>query len=457
MSENHEGKRRPFCPPAWLGWAVVVVLAAVILVLGLFISSINERRQESAYSFQFITPVAELEPDSAKWGVNFPREYDSWKMTKLGGANTKYGGPEKRDYLKLDPHLVELFAGYPFSAEFQQARGHMYALEDVLGTARVDPARGGKAQPGTCMTCKSSDIPRLMKEMGAAEFYKAPFDEIKKQVSHPIGCADCHDSGTMNLKITRPALREAFAEMGKDIDKAGYQEMRSLVCAQCHVEYYFAKKSPDEKKGTYLTFPWKFGLNVDDMERYYTDDTRHVDWVHPVSGTELVKMQHPDYELFTTGVHYSRGVACADCHMPYKSEGNVKYTDHHIQSPLKNISNSCGVCHRWSEAETVARVESIQNKNHQLLGITEDALVAAHKEVGDAMKTGATDAQLADARELLRRAQMRWDFVAANNGMGIHSPQESARVLATAVDLAQQARLAVAKLKLGVISQDKPH
>ncbi len=127
----------------------------------------------------------------------------------------------------------------------------------------------------------------------------------------------------------------------------------------------------------------------------------------------------------------------------------MKFTDHHIQSPLKDISNSCGVCHRWSEAEVVARVNAIQDKNRQLLDITEDALVAAHKEVGDAMKAGAVDEQLADARELIRRAQMRWDFVAANNGMGIHSPQESARILATAVDLAQQARLLVAKLGKG--------
>ena len=434
---------------ALLGWGLVIILMIVVAVLGLFIASIMERRHEAAYITQIITPIADMEPDSAKWGLNFPREYETWKMTELGGANTKYGGPEKRDYLKDDPRLVDLFKGYAFAAEYQQARGHMHAIEDVTGTARVDPSRGGKAQPGTCMTCKSPDVPMLMKEMGVAEFYHAPFDEIKKKVSHPIGCADCHDAKTMNLKITRPTLREAFAAMGKDIDKATYQEMRSLVCAQCHVEYYFAKKNPEEKKGTYLTFPWKFGLNIDDIEKYYTDDYRHVDWVHPVSGTEIVKMQHPDYELFTTGVHYYRGVACADCHMPYKSEGGVKFTDHHIQSPLKDISNSCGVCHRWSEAEVVARVNAIQDKNRQLLDITEDALVAAHKEVGDAMKAGAGDEQLADARELIRRAQMRWDFVAANNGMGIHSPQESARILATAVDLAQQARLLVAKLGKG--------
>ncbi len=214
---------------AWLGWGLVIVLMIVVAVLGLFIASIMERRHEAAYVTQMITPIADMEPDSLKWGLNFPREYETWKQTEISGM-------EKYDYLKNDPRLKDLWAGYSFSAMYNQPRGHMHAIEDVTSSARVDPKRGGKAQPGTCMTCKSPEVPVLMKEMGVAEFYKTPFDVIKTKVSHPIGCADCHDAKTMNLKITRPALREAFAAMGKDIDKASYQEMRSLVCAQCHVE-----------------------------------------------------------------------------------------------------------------------------------------------------------------------------------------------------------------------------
>jgi len=235
--------------------------------------------------------------------------------------------------------------------------------------------------------------------------------------------------------------------MGGAVDQASHQEMRPRVGAQCHVEYYFAKQPGDTKKGTYLTFPWKEGLTVDDMDTYYTKDVRQVDWVHPVSKTEMVKMQHPDYETYSQGIHAYRGVACADCHMPYRSEGGVKYTEHDIQSPLKNISNSCAVCHRWSEAEVKARVESIQDTTHELLQDAEQALVAAHAEVGRAAAAGATDADLKAARELLRRAQLRWDYVAAGNGMGFHAPQECARVLATAINLAQQARLEVAKLR----------
>lgn len=446
MTTTDPSEQTPKHPAPWKGWVVFLLAMVATFVLGLLASSVLERRREATT----LTPaanVADLEGDNAKWGVSFPREYETWKATAEDGPRTKYGGPGHYDHLANDPRLKILFAGYPFSVEYNDDRGHMHALEDVRATARIDPARGGKLQPGTCLTCKSSDVPGVMQSMGTAEFYHAPFKEISAKLSHPIGCADCHNPKTMELRITRPALREAFKAMGKDIDKASHQEMRSLVCAQCHAEYYFAKTDPSQKKGTYLTFPWKRGTTADDMEAYYEQDVKHVDWVHPISGTPMIKMQHPDYESYQSGVHAYRGVACADCHMPYRSEGGVKFTDHHVQSPLKDINASCGACHRWSEAEIKARVESIQDKNRDLLDRAEDALVAAHTEVGLAMKAGATDAQLADARDLIRRAQLRWDYVAANNGMGFHAPQESARVLATAIDLAQQARLKVAKLK----------
>ena len=43
----------------------------------------------------------------------------------------------------------------------------------------------------------------------------------------------------MDLHISRPSLTEAFSRQGRDITHATPQEMRSLVCAQCHSEYYF--------------------------------------------------------------------------------------------------------------------------------------------------------------------------------------------------------------------------
>ncbi|MHB9025560.1 MAG: ammonia-forming cytochrome c nitrite reductase subunit c552 [Armatimonadota bacterium] len=429
----------------WTGMAFFVAALLMTTSLGMLLFSIQERRREATAPLQLITPIAELEPDSAVWGKNFPRQYQSMQRSEEAGDKTKYGGPQPFSQLEADPLLKQLFAGYPFAVEYNEERGHFYALQDIRATARRDPKRGGKPQPGTCLTCKSSNVPGLMAKMTPGKFYQAKFDEVNKQIHQSIGCADCHDAKTLNLRISRPALREAFQSMGKDVDKASYQEMRSLVCAQCHVEYFFAKQ-PGEKKGTYLTFPWAKGTTVEQMEAYYTENG-HVDWEHKVSKTKMIKMQHPDYEIFQTGIHAANDVACADCHMPYRTEGGIKFTDHHVQSPLKNIRNSCGVCHGWSDAEVTARVYSIQDKTKEVMERAEKALVAAHEEIGKAMAAGATDAQLAGARELVRRAQLRWDYVAAGNGMGIHAPQECARILASAIDLAQQARLAVAKMK----------
>ena len=130
-----------------------------------------------------------------------------------------------------------------------------------------------------------------MAEMGVKQFYAAKFADLKSQITHPIGCFDCHEPNTMKLRITRPALREAFQRQGKDIDHVSHQEMRSLVCAQCHVEYYFAGKD------NYLTFPWDKGTASDQMVEYF-EENKFSDWTHAVSKTPMVKIRHPDYELY---------------------------------------------------------------------------------------------------------------------------------------------------------------
>ncbi len=420
-----------------IGWMILGGVAVGVVVLGLLASSILERRAERNIAVvQMIKPVKEWEADNAKWGINFPREFNSWELTKTMEANTKYGGSGIRDYLAADPRLVVMWAGYPFAKEYNQARGHYHSLEDVNNTKRIN-----EKTPGTCWTCKSPDVPRLMSQMGTGEFYAHKFSDLKKEVNNPIGCVDCHDPSTMALRISRPALIEAFKRMGKDVNKSSHQEMRTLVCAQCHVEYYFK-----DKKTNYLIFPWDKGLKADDFEKYY-EQHPHEDWVHAISGAKMLKMQHPDYEVFQQGIHAFRGVACADCHMPYKSEGGIKFTDHQVQSPLYNIANSCQVCHRWSEDDVRTRVTGIQDKNREMLNRAEDALTALHLEIGDAMKRGASDAELEPSRKKVSVAQMYWDYVAANNGMGFHAPQECARVLAKSVDIAQQGRLLIAQVR----------
>ncbi|MFC1762556.1 ammonia-forming cytochrome c nitrite reductase subunit c552 [Planctomycetota bacterium] len=422
--------------PAWAGVVIVLLVAGMIAVLGLLATSIMERRWEAQRPSFIVQPIADWEPDNAVWGQNYPREFESYARTVDDSTRTKHGGADPRDYLDDDPRQVILFAGYGFSKDYLQARGHAHAVTDVKATKRIKP----DFMAGTCMTCKSTDVPRLMDAMGVAEFYAANFYDLKSEIQHPIGCQDCHDPKTMKLRITRPALREGFAAMGKDIDQATHQEMRSLVCAQCHVEYYFAKEPKN-----YLTLPWKQGTSVEGMIEYY-DAIDFADYVNPISQVRTIKPQHPDWELFLTGVHAYAGLSCADCHMPYKTEGGVKFTDHHVQSPLLNIENSCAVCHRWSEDKIRQRVEAIQDKVAAAMIQAEDALVKAHFDIAAGIQAGCSENELAAARKLVRHAQFRWDYIAATNGVGFHSPQESMRLLGEATNEAQEARLKVTRL-----------
>jgi nitrite reductase (cytochrome c-552) len=323
----------------------------------------------------------------------------------------------------------------------------LYAVTDARATLRTSAA-----SPAVCWTCKSPDVPRMMAKLGGpAEFYKKKWVELGAEVTHPIGCQDCHDPATMELKITRPALIEAFARRGKDITRATHQEMRTLVCAQCHVEYYF------KKDGNYLVFPWDKGTAAEEIESYY-DAYEFSDWTHTASRAPMLKAQHPDYELFLTGVHAQRNVACADCHMPYRSEGGVKFTDHHVRSPLATIANSCQVCHRESEETLRSNVYARQDKIEELKQLAQAALVRAHKEAKEAWDRGAKDEAMRPILALVRHAQWRWDFVAASNGVGFHSPLECARVLGTSIQKAEEARLAFARLlaSLGVLTEVAP-
>ncbi|MFH0894570.1 MAG: ammonia-forming cytochrome c nitrite reductase [Bacteroidota bacterium] len=420
----------------WLNWIFFLITVSAVFMLGWFASTIMERKAESQLYFQQAKPIADWEPRNDVWGQNFPREYETFMSTLDTSFKSKYGGSATRDYLEDAPELCVLWSGYAFSKDYKQARGHGHAIEDIRATLRT-----AQPQPGTCWSCKSPDVPRLINKMGAEKFYSTKWKDLGKEVVNSIGCQDCHDPKTMNLKITRPALVEAYRRQGKDINKATHQEMRSLVCAQCHVEYYF------KGEGKYLTYPWDKGMDVDSMEKYY-DEVNHVDFVHGMSKTPILKAQHPDYELFTMGVHADRNVACADCHMPYKREGAVKFSDHKIQSPLNNISGSCAVCHRESEEKLRNNVYQRQDKIAQLLKTAQQQLMIAHLLAKGAWDCGATENEMKPILTLIRHSQWRWDFVAASNGMGFHAPLEAARILAGSIQRSMEARILLTEILL---------
>lgn len=427
---------------SWQGWLLFGGSMAIVFILGLVVSSLLERRAEVASIFNNRrTPMSGIIPHNEKFKSDFPREYQTWSETAKTDFESEQNGNIQVDVLAQRPEMVILWAGYAFSKDYSTPRGHMHAIEDIRSSLRTGSPNGPTEgpQPSTCWTCKSPDVPRMMQDIGVDAFYNNKWAAFGPEIVNPIGCSDCHDSETMELHISRPALVEAFARQGKDITQATPQEMRSLVCAQCHVEYYF------KGDGKYLTFPWDKGMTVEGMEQYY-DESNFADYTHALSRTPIIKAQHPDYEISQMGIHGQRGVSCADCHMPYKSEGGMKFSDHHIQSPLAMIDRTCQVCHRESEETLRTNVYERQHKANEIRNRLETELAKAHIEAKFAWDKGASEAQMKPVLALIRQAQWRWDFGVASHGASFHAPQEIQRILSHGLDRALQARLSIAKV-----------
>ena len=429
--------------------ALIALTALATFGITALLMNISERKQEALLTYVPVVSLTEETIDPAEWGKNFPRQYDGYKRT-VDIARTKYGGSEAFQRLDQDPRLRRIFGGYAFSIDYREERGHAYSLVDQDLTERTRK----RPQPGACLHCHASVIPAYRKA-GGGDVMKGfeaicplPFAEARKLVTHPIACIDCHDPKTLQLRVTRPGFLNGIRAFKKTQGIENYdpntmatrQEMRSYVCGQCHVEYYFA----GEKK--IVTYPWAKGLKVEQIEAYY-DEGKYSDWTHAETGAPMLKAQHPEFEMWNQGVHSRAGVACADCHMPYQREGALKVSDHHIRSPILNLDRACLTCHNFTAEEMKTRVEIIQDRNQQLLTRAEDALIALYDEVKAARASGATDAKLGEIFRLQRKAQFRADFVNAENSMGFHAPQEAARILGEAIDYARQGQLAAARLR----------
>jgi len=330
------------------------------------------------------------------------------QRTRFGGSEALPRTPTEADprtvvaqsKIEEDPRLKTMWAGYAFARDFREERGHAYMLDDQTFTERQ-----AVGQPGTCANCHASTVVAWRK-LGDGDLVKGfeamnamPYMEARQHLEQPVACIDCHEPGSMKLRVTRPAFMEGIAALKASQGIADYdvnrdatrQEMRSFVCGQCHVEYYF-------------------------------------------EGTE---------ETWNQGIHARSGVACADCHMPYRRMGAQKISDHHVQSPLLNVNAACQTCHNIPEEEIVARVELIQVHTYRMRNQAMDALMDLIGEVAAKRAAGALDSELATALEMQRRAQFYLDFVEAENSTGFHAPQEATRTLGEALGDARQGQLAL--------------
>jgi nitrite reductase (cytochrome c-552) len=447
---------------------------------------------------------------------------------------TEFGGSSAMPASKLEaqPWLRRLYAGYAFSLDYREARGHAYMLVDQEQTERVTK----RPQSGACVHCHASVIPTyrrmgleaagqkspetkalaadfnwpaVMKgfELASAMDYAAMHAELlatpdgtpgedlsmfpggtgpavgkgKKQdegakgEAHPVGCLDCHDPTTMQVRVTRPGFVRGIAALAESDDRvphlpsierwragdrsrpydpnvdASRQEMRSFVCGQCHVEYYCGPKET-------LFFPWNKGLKVEQIEAAYDehkfpDGSQFYDFEHGETKAHVLKAQHPEFELWSQGVHARSGVACADCHMAYERIGAMKVSSHWVRSPLLNINNACQTCHNVPEEELREKVSTIQERTKLQIERAAKAMTDMLDAIRDSEAAGATPEQLAPIFELQKKAMWRLDFISSENSQGFHADQEAMRTLGESIDYSRQAEASALRLRTPAVPE----
>lgn len=522
------GRRRQMLLLALL----MVVIAVVTFGVTALLVTIFEHRQERRTPFVRVVDVNEVSTDPVLWSANWPHQFDSYRRT-VDVVETEYGGssamPESK--LQQQPWLRRLYAGYAFSLDYREARGHAYMLFDQEVTERVTQ----RPQSGACLHCHASVIPtyrRLGMEAAgqtpdaatlAADFnwpavmegfriastmdYATAHAELRKTSDgtpgeserlfpggsapagstsppppdtppapagrededphlgqgHPVSCIDCHDPKSMQIRVTRPGFVEAIAALAASDDPvphlpsverwrtgnrreaydpnvdASRQELRSFVCGQCHVEYYCATKE-------ILFFPWDHGLKVEQMEQTYDehqfpDGTPFFDYEHGETGARVYKAQHPEFELWSQGIHARSGVSCADCHMPYERQGAMKVSSHWVRSPMLNINNACQTCHSVPEDELRDRIQTIQGRTEAQIERAAAAMTEMLDAIREAQTNGATAEQLRPIFELQKKAMWRLDFISSENSLGFHADQEAMRILGESIDFSRQAEV----------------
>lgn len=411
--------------------SLLALLGVLLIFFGFVVVRIGVAKPPSTVK---VAKIPAGEYDSAVWGKYYPLQYASFMKNKeMGPKEGDFGGNTKYQHSVKQPEILVNFKGMPFSKDYTEDRGHVYAMEDLMETQRTGPA-----SKGACITCKTPYLEKAYKEFGWGYANKplSEMIEFSNKQHGSISCAQCHDPATMDLRVINPAFNEAMQRRGVDVAKASREDMRTYVCAQCHVEYYF------EPGTTKVIFPWDKGLKPAEMYAYYSEIPNGFkgDWEHPDSKVMIVKAQHPDYETYANGAHGKAGVSCADCHMPYVRKDGQKYSSHWMTSPMRHLDDSCSQCHTQGTAYLKDRIKTIQANAWEMQHTAGLNVAKAHAAIKKASETPNPDqAKLAEARELVRKAQWYWDIVAAESSMGFHNPDQVITTCGQSNEFAHQA------------------
>jgi len=397
--------------------------------------------------------LSENEIDPEVWGKVYPIHYEMYKQsqepTPAGKSKYKRGwDTDKVIYDKLSeyPFMALLYNGWGFGIEYNEPRSHYYRLVDQLeiDSSRLKPG-------GVCLTCKTALAPELEAKYGLA-YYNRPYKEVWSWIPEKYrklgdSCLDCHNPKDATLHIRRGfTLVKALQTMGVDTNNLSHQQMRSLVCGQCHVTYIVPRDKDMKPVG--LFFPWQGsklgGISIENIIKVLKSDSAYEEWKQAVTGFKLAYLRHPEFEFYSNNsVHWNAGASCADCHMPYKKVGGFKVSEHRIMSPLKSDMRACLQCHSETPEWLKQQVITIQDRTMSLLLRAGYQTAVAAKLFEVANKSQAEGKQLNQtlynkAKDLYLEASYRVVFIGAENSIGFHNPTEATRILGDAVAYASK-------------------
>jgi len=426
----------------------ILIIVSVLFLFGLFFISCGGDKPEVFRA----GVIGEKEFDPEVWGKVFPLQYESWLKTEEPKPSSlsmyrKGWDKDKIVYDKLNemPYLALLFNGWGFGVEYNEPRGHHYAVIDQI---EIDPSR---TKPGgVCLACKNPMHKSLTEKNGMA-YLTAPFGDALKMMPEKLqklgpACYDCHKPADMGMRINKTHLENGLKMLGKD--EFTRQEQRMLACAQCHITYY-VPRTPDKKVAGDVTLPWtgaKWGnISIEGIIKDLLTDTKRIEWKQKVTGFDMPFIRHPEFELFTKGsTHFNAGLSCPDCHMPYRRSGSYKISDHNVTSPVKMDFIACAQCHTekadWLKKQlftTQERTVSMQSRAGYAVATVAKLFEIIHEN--QAKGKNIDQGIYAKAKDAYMQGALRLNFISAENSMGFHNPTETARILTDSLAFANKA------------------
>jgi nitrite reductase (cytochrome c-552) len=429
------------------GYTAFITSAVLICAAAVFYSACAPSKPEPVK----VGGIAEGTIDPEEWGKVYPLHYESWLKTtepkpKNKSRYRKGWDTDKVIYDRLSeyPFAALLYKGWGFGVEYNEPRGHFYAVIDQI---EIDPSR---VKPGgVCLACKNPHHKPLVEKHGL-KYLTMPFLEAlnmmpEKERKLGPSCIDCHKPADMDLTTNKPHLDRGFAMIGKT--ELSRQEKRTAACAQCHITYY-VPRDKDKKVNADVNLPWTGakwgGITIEHIVKDLLSDISRIEWKQEVTGFDMPFIRHPEFELFTNkSTHFNAGVSCADCHMPYTRTGAYKISDHDVTSPLKREMRACVQCHTESSEWLREQVNTTQDRTTSLLlrggyGTAVAAklfeLTHKHEAAGKKFDRAMYDA----AKKNYMEAFLRVVFIGAENSTGFHNPSEAMRVLGDAVAFASK-------------------